>query len=77
MESYFITLVVVGAREEAEAELLMPLCSDYTQKLYEQTAFSAGGRWLMMNVTDEKVLEDAKNLIKLRVKPKPKKGRAG
>jgi len=70
IDGYFIALVVIGAREEAEAELLMPLCSGYTQNLYAQTAFSAGGKWLMMNVTDEKILEDAKNLIKLRVKPK-------
>ena len=67
MDGYFIALVVIGAKETAEAELLMPLCSGYTQKLYEQTVFSTGGRWLMMNVTDEKILEDAKNLIKIRV----------
>ena len=67
MDGYFIALVVIGAKETAEAELLMPLCSGYTQKLYEQTVFSTGGRWLMMNVTDGKILEDAKNLIKIRV----------
>ena len=70
MDGYFIALVVIGAKETAEAEMLMPLCTNYTQELYRQTAFSAGGRWLMMNVTDEKIWEDAKNLIKLRVKPK-------
>jgi len=70
MDGYFIALVVIGAKETAEAELLMPLCSGYTQKLYEQTVFSTGGRWLMMNVTDGKILEDAKNLIKIRIKPK-------
>jgi len=70
MEGGFIALVVIGAREEAEAGLLMPLCSGYTQELFRQTPFSAGGRWLMMNVTGKEVLEDAKNLIKLRVKPK-------
>ena len=70
MEGGFIALVVIGAKEEAEAGLLMPLCSGYTQELFRQTPFSAGGRWLMMNVTGKEVLEDAKNLIKLRVKPK-------
>lgn len=70
MDGYFIALVVIGAREEAEADLLIPLCSGYTRELYRGTAFSAGGRWLMMSVTDEKILEDAKNLIKIRVKPK-------
>lgn len=70
MYGYFIALVVIGTKETAEAELLMPLCSAYTQNLYQQTVFSTGGRWLMMDVTDEKILEDVKNLIKLRVKPR-------
>lgn len=70
MDGYFIALVVIGAREETEAGLLMPLCSGYTQELYRQTAFSMGGRWLMMDVTDKTILEDAKELIKIRVKPK-------
>lgn len=70
MDGFFITLIVVGAKEKAEAEMLMPLCGEYTQELYLGTTFSAGGRWLMMNITDDKILEDAKNLIKIRVKPK-------
>lgn len=70
MDGYFIALIVIGAREEAEAELLIPLCSEYTQRLYKETVSSAGGRWLMLSVTDEKILEDAKNLINIRVTPK-------
>ncbi len=69
MVGFFIALVVVGAKEEAEASLAMPLCSGYTRALYAATPFSAGGRWLMMQVTDEDVLRDALRLIALRVKP--------
>ena len=34
MEGYFIALVIIGSHELAEAELLMPLCSDYVQTVF-------------------------------------------
>lgn len=70
MENYFITLVVIGNKEIHEAELLIPLCSKYTQVLYQETKFSPGGRWLMIKVTDRSILEDVMNLIQIRLKPK-------
>lgn len=70
MENYFIALIVIGNKEMDEAELLMPLCSIYTQELYKKTASSTGGRWLMVNVTDRPILDDVINLIQIRVRPK-------
>ncbi|MEM1483743.1 DUF3788 domain-containing protein [Oscillospiraceae bacterium PP1C4] len=67
MEDYFIALVVIGNKEMHEAELLIPLCSKYTQVLYQKTDYSAGGRWLMLNVTDRSILDDVINLIQIRV----------
>lgn len=72
MQGFFIALVVIGAKENAEAELFIPFCCDYIKDLYHQTIFSAGGRWLMIHVTDANILEDTKKLIQLRVKPKQK-----
>lgn len=72
MDGYFIALVVIGAKEQNEAELTMPLCNEYTQKLFSNTAFSAGGRWLMIAVTSEAILEDVKHLIQIRRKIKMK-----
>lgn len=66
MEGFFIALVVVGAREQAAAELTMPFCGPYVQELYKNTAHSAGGRWLMIHVTGAEVLEDMKRLIRIR-----------
>lgn len=68
MEGFFIALVVVGNKEMAEAELSMPLCSEYTQEIFRQTAFSAGGKWLMLHVTSPQILEDVKRLIQIRRK---------
>ncbi len=70
MEGFFIALVVIGTKEQDAAELMLPSLSPYTQALFGRTAFSAGGRWLMIYVTDKDILRDAKRLMELRVKPK-------
>ena len=72
MEDFFIALVVIGTKEDAETEAAMTLgvFSKSVQELYQRTAFSCGGRWLMISVTDKAVLEDVKRLIAIRVKPK-------
>lgn len=66
MDGYFIALVVVGNREQADVELLMPGLSDNIQMLYDRTPFSCGGRWLMIEVRTPAVLEDVKKLIGIR-----------
>jgi AraC family transcriptional regulator len=66
-QGHFIALIAVGAKETAEADLLIPLCDEYTQKLYRQTEFGTNGKWLMIDVTSGNVLNDVKNLISLRV----------
>ena len=72
MEGYFIALIVIGTKEETEVEAAAALgqFTPYLQELYRRTAFSCGGRWLMIQVTDRKILEDVKKLIAIRVKPK-------
>lgn len=72
MVGYFIALVVIGTMEEAETEAAVALgeFTPYIQKLYRSTAFSCGGRWLMIQVTDYEILEDVKKLIAIRVRPK-------
>lgn len=67
MEGFFIALVVIGEREQIQTELLLPLCCAYTQELYRQAACTVGQRWLMLAVTDAKVLQDVKRLVRLRL----------
>jgi len=69
MEDFFIALVVVGTKEEAEVEAAMTLglFTDYLHEMYQRVAFSCGGRWLMIRVTERAVLEDVKRLISIRV----------
>lgn len=70
MPESFIALVVIGNKEIHEVELALPSYGEYIQKLYQDTAYSAGGRWLMIHVTEPAVLDDVMDLIKIRVKPK-------
>lgn len=70
MEGFFIALVVIGSKESFEAELMLPSFSKYTQSLYQNTAFSAGGRWLMINVTEPAILDDVISLVQIRAKSK-------
>jgi len=72
MEGFFIALIVIGTKEETEVELAseLELFTPYVTDLYRKTASSCGGRWLMVEVKDKTTLEDVKNLIAIRVKPK-------
>lgn len=67
MRGYFIALLVIGIREINEAEVLMPLCSEYTQNLFQHTVFGYNGKWMMMEVRNKDILEDVKKLTALRV----------
>lgn len=70
MEGYFIALVVVGAKEQDEVEMALETFTPYIQKLYRNTSSSCGGRWLMIEVKEQAVLQDIKYLLATRVKPK-------
>lgn len=66
MQGYFIALVVIGSRELTEAELLMPLCSDYVQTVFKNTKTGNGQKWLMLEVREESIMRDVFTLINLR-----------
>lgn len=70
-EGSFTALVTIGAKEAPQAELLLPAFSGYLNELYAHTRVYNGARWLMIRVTDSKILDDVKQLLRLRVPPKP------
>ena len=69
----FTCLVVVGRREEDQAEALLAACDPYLQDLYRKAGGTGSSRWLMIAVTSERILEDVKALLRLRVKPPQKR----
>ena len=66
MDGYFIALVVINAQLAEAAEAMLPGCTQHLQELYQRTPFSAGGRWLMMEIKDQAIYEDLLQLINLR-----------
>ena len=66
-QGYFIALTAVGAKEVVDADLLIPICDEYTQNLYSQTKSGVNGKSLAVEVTSENILRDVRNLIALRV----------
>ncbi len=70
MEGFFIALVVVGAKEEEEVKVGMDagLFTTYVKELYDNTVYSAMGRWLMIEVKNKDVINDIKQLISIRVR---------
>ncbi len=68
MSGFFIALVTVGSKEEAEAELLAPTFTNHVQELMRTAARVMGARWLMIHVTDEQVLDDVRRLVRIRHK---------
>ncbi len=70
MQGFFIALVVIGVKEQEDVEMGLETLSPYVQALYRKTSFSAGGRWLMIEVKDKSVANDIKTLMSIRVKPR-------
>ena len=72
MPDHFIALVVVGTKEETEVEIAAEagIFTSYVKELYRKTAFSAMGRWLMIEVKQKEILNDIKVLIEIRVRSK-------
>ncbi|HSR03571.1 MAG TPA: DUF3788 domain-containing protein [Proteiniclasticum sp.] len=71
MAGYFITLVVVGSKEEEEVRTAVDAeyFTAYVKELYDKTRYSAMGRWLMIEVKDKDVLDDIRSLLSIRIRP--------
>jgi len=65
-KGFILSLVPIGLRDMNEAELLMPLCTEYVQNIFKQAPSMHIGKSLAIEVRDEDVLNDLKSLIKLR-----------
>ena len=59
-------MISIGKREEVACQLLLPTLTPSVQQLYQASAPMKMGRWLMIDVTDEQILEDVKKLLELR-----------
>jgi len=64
----FIALLVIGSKEETGMDALLETLSEYVQRLYANARSMPMGRWLMIHVTDEEILNNVKTIMRLRMK---------
>lgn len=68
-ESFFTVLVVIGQKQQAEAELLLPVLAPEIQEIYRAAQPGNGQRWLMIDIADAGACYDGTmQLIRLRRK---------
>ncbi len=66
-EQYFTVLVVVGQKEIARVESLLPDCCAELREIYRKTTEGNGQKWLMIDLEDDGALfRDVLRLIEIR-----------
>lgn len=66
-EHYFTVMVVVGQKEKARVEAILPMCTPEMQDIYNECKEGNGQRWLMINIEDEdRIYHDVFRLIEIR-----------
>lgn len=66
-ENYFTVMVVVGAKEKASVEEMLPKCTVELQDIYHQTREGNGQRWLMIDLeVKDDLYHDLLQLIQIR-----------
>ena len=67
-QGHFLSLITIAEKDAAEADLIIPLCTDYVQELYHGTEYGKNyGKMLGIEVTSEDILRDMKKFMALRV----------
>mgnify|MGYP002510406774 CR=1 FL=1 len=66
-EQYFTVLVVVGQKEKARVESLLPDCYAELREIYQKTTEGNGQKWLMIDLEDDgAIFRDVLRLIEIR-----------
>ena len=66
----FALLIVFGAAERAKVEAIRNGLSEHTQKEYDNATTYHDGKWLLLTIDTEKMIEDVVQLLATKRKPK-------
>lgn len=65
--SYFTVMVVIGRKERARVDAILPSCTIELQELFSRTREGNGQKWLMMDIEgDGGIYPDVLRLIEIR-----------
>jgi hypothetical protein len=65
----FALLIVFGAKERAKVEAIRNGLSEHTQKEYDKATTYHDGKWLLLTIDTEKIIEDVMQLLAIKRKP--------
>ncbi len=68
----FALLIVFGTEERVKVETIKKDLSGYTRGAYDEATTYHDGKWLLLTIDDEKVIEDVRKLLAIKRKPKIK-----
>ncbi|WP_367337242.1 DUF3788 domain-containing protein [Aminivibrio sp.] len=71
----FSLLIVFGAEERAKAEAILPRMSEETGKAYSEAATYHDGKWVLLDIENDSVFNDAAALLAVKRKPKAAPGK--
>lgn len=67
----FLILIVFGSKERAKVEAIRKALSRGTREAYDEATTYHDGKWLLLDVDDERILADVEQLLVLKRRPKP------
>jgi hypothetical protein len=70
----FTLLIVFGAEERAKVEAMRDSLSHHTQKEYDKATTYHDGKWLLLTIDTDRVVEDVKRLLAVKRRPKNDNG---
>jgi hypothetical protein len=66
----FALLIVFGAQERAKVEVIKDRLSQKTRKFYDEATTYHDGKWLLLTIDNDKVVEDVMQLLATKRRPK-------
>ncbi len=69
-KNHFALLIVFGTEERAKVETLRDSLSQHTQKKYDEATTYHDGKWLVLTINNNRVLEDVVRLLSVKRRPK-------
>ena len=67
LNGFFRALIAVHSSNHQMLQPIIAEGSAYVKKLFDETPFQEGKKWLMIDVTNEAILRDLIRLIELRI----------
>lgn len=66
-ENYFTCMVTINSRMQDKVEYMLPSCDNHIQEVYQTASPFNGTKWLMIDVKNDTVLKDIKELLELKM----------